>query len=39
VRAAEVQRSQSGADNIIAELLHQERLAGWDAIPKLAGDR
>jgi hypothetical protein len=36
---SEVERSQSGADDVVAKLLHQEWMAGWDAIPNLAGDR
>ncbi len=39
MRSGEVQRFQSGADDVVAKLLHQEWLAGWDAIPNLAGDR
>ena len=38
MRAGEVKRSQSGADDVAAKLLHRGWLAGWDVIPKLAGD-
>jgi hypothetical protein len=36
---SEVKRSQSGADDVVAKLLHQEWVAGWDAIPNIAEDR
>ena len=39
MRPGKIQRSQSGADDLIAKLLHQEWLAGWDARVKLAGNR
>ena len=29
MRTGEIQRSQSGADDVVAELLHQEWRAGW----------
>ena len=35
----EVQRPESGADDVVAKLLHQKWMAGWDAMPNLAGDR
>jgi hypothetical protein len=36
---SEIKRSQPGADDVVAKLLHQVWLAGWDAISKLAADR
>jgi hypothetical protein len=39
MRAGEVKRSQPGANNVVAELLHQKWLAGWDRSAKLAGNR
>ena len=37
MRAGEIKRFQSGADHVVAELLHQEWLAGWDAMLKISG--
>jgi hypothetical protein len=39
MRTGEVKRSQSGADDVVAKLLHREWLAGLNVNPKLAGNR
>ena len=34
MRTGEIERSQSGADNTVAKLLHQACWAGWDAFER-----
>jgi hypothetical protein len=39
MRTGEIERSQSGADNMVAKLLHQAWLAGWMLIKRWCADR
>jgi hypothetical protein len=39
MRSGEVKRLQSGADDVLAKMLHQGWLAGWGATTKLAENR